>query len=99
MAPSIHTTPPPQMREPADGARGADFPVNVGNMERWLSLLGGGILVLATVQRSLGTVVLLGGAGTLLYRGTAAWRTRAGGIINAAALQELGMEERKRTSG
>src|SRR5438105_10700111 len=69
MATSTHTTPPPQMRTPADSARRADSSVNVGNMERWLSLLGGGLLALATVQRSLGTMVLLGGAGALLYRG------------------------------
>ena len=48
---------------PADGA------VNVGDGERWLSLLGGGLLALSTLRRSLGTVVLLGGAGALLYRG------------------------------
>jgi len=38
-------------------------------MERWLSLLGGGLLALSTMRRSLGTVGLLGGAGALLYRG------------------------------
>jgi uncharacterized membrane protein len=48
---------------PADGA------VNVGDGERWLSLLGGGLLALYTLRRSLGTVVLLSGAGALLYRG------------------------------
>jgi uncharacterized membrane protein len=48
---------------PADGA------VNVGDGERWLSLLGGGLLALYTLRRSLGTAVLLGGAGALLYRG------------------------------
>ena len=66
MAASIHTTPP---RHPTDSARRADRPVNVGDLERWLSLLGGGLLALATVRRSLGTVVLLGGACALLYRG------------------------------
>ena len=69
MATSTRTTPPPQTREPADSARGVDAPVNVGNMERWLSLLGGGLLALSTMRRSLGTVGLLGGAGALLYRG------------------------------
>ena len=44
-------------------------PVNVSEVERWLSLLGGGLLALYTLRRSLGTVVLLGGAGALLYRG------------------------------
>jgi uncharacterized membrane protein len=48
---------------PADGL------VNVDDGERWLSLLGGGLLALYLLRRSLGTVVLLGGAGALLYRG------------------------------
>jgi len=48
---------------PADGS------VNVGDGERCLSLLGGGLLALYMLRRSLGTVVLLGGAGALLYRG------------------------------
>ena len=47
----------------------ADESVNVGDGERWLSLLGGGLLALYTLRRSLGTVMLLGGAGALLYRG------------------------------
>jgi uncharacterized membrane protein len=69
MATSTRTTPPQQIRESADNIRGADSPINVGDMERWLSLLGGGLLALTIVRRSLGTVVLLGGAGALLYRG------------------------------
>jgi len=44
-------------------------PLNVGDTERWLSLLGGGLLALYLLRRSLGTIVLLGGAGALLYRG------------------------------
>ena len=54
---------------PVANAQRADRPVNVGDLERWLSLLGGGLLALYTLRRSLGTVVLLGGAGALLYRG------------------------------
>jgi uncharacterized membrane protein len=46
-----------------------DGSVNVGDGERWLSLLGGGLLALYMLRRALGTVVLLGGAGALLYRG------------------------------
>jgi len=46
-----------------------DDAVNVGDGERWLSLLGGGLLALYMLRRSLGTVMLLGGAGALLYRG------------------------------
>jgi uncharacterized membrane protein len=48
---------------PGDGA------VNVSDGERWLSLLGGGLLALYLLRRSLGTVMLLSGAGALLYRG------------------------------
>jgi uncharacterized membrane protein len=59
----------PQPSQLADDARQADRPVNVGDRERWLSLLGGGLLALYMVRRSLGTVMLLGGAGALLYRG------------------------------
>ena len=69
MAASTRTLPQPQTRRPADRPQQADHPVNMGDLERWLSLLGGGLLALATVRRSLGTVVLLGGAGALLYRG------------------------------
>jgi uncharacterized membrane protein len=43
--------------------------MNVGDTERWLSILGGGLLALYMLRRSLGTVMLLGGAGALLYRG------------------------------
>ena len=69
MVASTHTTPQSQPRPPADRARQTDRPVNVGDLERWLSLLGGGLLTLSMMRRSLGTVVLLGGAGALLYRG------------------------------
>jgi uncharacterized membrane protein len=69
MAASTPTLPQPQPRQPADSARKGDRQVNVGHLERWFSLLGGGLLALYTVRRSLGTVVLLGGAGALLYRG------------------------------
>ena len=67
MATSTHTL--PQTRRPADRPPQVDQAVNVGDLERWLSLLGGGLLALATVRRSLGTVGLLAGAGALLYRG------------------------------
>jgi uncharacterized membrane protein len=67
MAASTHSTPPP--RHPADSAQRANRPVNVGDLERCLSLLGGGLLALCTIRRSLGAVVLLGGAGALLHRG------------------------------
>ena len=59
---STQIIPPPPRRRVADA-------VNVGDGERWLSLLGGGLLALATVRRALGPAVLLGAAGALLYRG------------------------------
>jgi uncharacterized membrane protein len=69
MAASAHSIRQPQARRPVARARPADRPGNVGELERWLSLLGGGLLALAVLRRSLGTVVLLGGVGALLYRG------------------------------
>jgi len=69
MAASINAlTQPRMMRSSARGLPG-DGSVNVGDSERWLSLLGGGLLALFALRRSLGAVVLLGGAGALLYRG------------------------------
>jgi hypothetical protein len=57
-------------RSPVADALPAAGPMrNVGDTERWLSLLGGGVLTVYLLRRSLGTVVLLGGAGALLYRG------------------------------
>ena len=66
---SIQTISRPQPRRLANRTRHADPPMNVGDAERWLSLLGGGLLALATARRALGAVVLLGAAGALLYRG------------------------------
>jgi uncharacterized membrane protein len=54
---------------PIESLMSADRPVNVGDLERWLSLFGGGFLALYLLRRSLGTVVLLGATGALLYRG------------------------------
>jgi uncharacterized membrane protein len=61
----------PGMRRPDTRALPTNGPVNVGDGERWLSLLGGGLLALYALRRSLGTIVLVCGAGALLYRG---WR-------------------------
>jgi uncharacterized membrane protein len=69
MADSNNSLPQPQTRRSVAREMPADGTVNVGDGERWLSLLGGGLLALYTLRRSLGTVVLLGGAGALLYRG------------------------------
>jgi uncharacterized membrane protein len=61
--PQQHHTPAVEHPMPADRS------VNVGDLERWLSLLGGGMLALYSLRRSLGHFVLLSGAGALLYRG------------------------------
>ena len=42
MAASTRPIPQPPTRRSADSVRRADRPVNVGDLERWLSLLGGG---------------------------------------------------------
>jgi uncharacterized membrane protein len=43
--------------------------VNVGDLERWLSLVAGGALILYGLRRSLGHLALVAGGGTLVYRG------------------------------
>src|SRR5262245_33609590 len=67
MAEVTNSLPQPRTMYPA--AHAVPASVNVGDGERWLSLLGGGLLALYTLRRSLGTAVLLSGAGALLYRG------------------------------
>ena len=69
MAESISSTPQPRTTRPSDSFMPAERLVNVGDLERWLSLCGAGLLALYLLRRHLGTVVLLGGAGALLYRG------------------------------
>ena len=67
MAEVTNSLPQPRTMYPA--AHAVPASVNVGDAERWLSLLGGGLLALYMLRRSLGAVVLLCGAGALLYRG------------------------------
>jgi hypothetical protein len=69
MAESTRSNPPQLPPQPAEELRLAERPVNVGDGERWGSLLLGGGLALLTLQRSLGTLVLLAGATALLSRG------------------------------
>ena len=69
MANSTNSVPQPWTRHSVARALPAEGSGNVGDAERWLSLLGGGLLALYTLRHSLGTLVLLGGAGALLYRG------------------------------
>lgn len=44
-------------------------PVNVGETERWLSMVGGGALLVYGLRRSIGSLMLAIGGGALLYRG------------------------------
>jgi len=68
MVKSTNSMSQPRTRRPVASARPADCAGNVGDLERWVSLLGGGLLALYSLRRSLGNLVLLGGAGALLYR-------------------------------
>jgi uncharacterized membrane protein len=69
MADSAVTTSQPQSGQHAQNAALASGPVNVGDLERWLSVFAGGALALYSLRRSLGNFMLLFGAGSLLYRG------------------------------
>ncbi|MGE3539773.1 MAG: YgaP-like transmembrane domain [Candidatus Tectimicrobiota bacterium] len=71
MADVVRTLSQSDTRHPTPRPRPTDPAVNVGESERGLSLLAGGLLGLYLLKRSLGTLVLVGGAGALLYRG---WR-------------------------
>jgi len=69
MAEFTSSKPQPQTMSPAESFMPANHSVNVGDRERWLSILSGGALALYLLRRSLGTALLLGGACALLYRG------------------------------
>jgi uncharacterized membrane protein len=43
--------------------------VNVGQLERWISLLGGGALAVYALRRSLWGLILIGSGAALVYRG------------------------------
>jgi uncharacterized membrane protein len=55
---------PPVERQERPASR-----INVGEPERWLSVIGGGALVLYGLRRSLGSLALAAGGGMLIYRG------------------------------
>jgi uncharacterized membrane protein len=59
----------PPYRQAAEPFAQSQPPVNVGDVERWLSIIGGGILALYGLRRSLGNLVLITGGGALIYRG------------------------------
>jgi uncharacterized membrane protein len=69
MAASLHSVSQPRTMHAGARVQQADGAVNVEDSEGWLSLLGGGLLALCALRRSLGTGVLLGGAGALFSRG------------------------------
>lgn len=43
--------------------------INVGEAERWLSVIGGGALLVHGLRRSFGSLILAVGGGMLIYRG------------------------------
>lgn len=69
MAESAVTRPPSQAVRPAEQDNAATRSVNVGDLERWLSIVGGSLLAVHSLRNSLGNLVLLAGAGALVYRG------------------------------
>ena len=60
----------------------SEHPRNISNLERGLSLIGGGALVLYGLRRSLGNLALMLGGGALIYRGLTGY---------CAAYQALGV--------
>jgi len=66
------------------------YPRNVGALERGLSLIGGGALVLYGLRRSLGNLTLMLGGGALIYRGLTGY---------CAAYQALGVNTATRDAG
>jgi uncharacterized membrane protein len=70
--------------------RAVRHPRNVGELERGLSLIGGGALVLYGLRRSLGNLALMLGGGALIYRGLTGY---------CAAYQALGVNTAHRDTG
>jgi len=68
---SEHTTTMtrPQQTQATEYHRATDSCVNLGNLERVLSVIGGGALALYGLRRSLGNLMLMLGGGALIYRG------------------------------
>ena len=64
------TTRPRRQRTPADTPQlGNSHEINVGQLERWLSVIGGGALAVYALRRSLWGLALVVGGGALVYRG------------------------------
>jgi uncharacterized membrane protein len=98
MAESTLINAQPQHPRAAEHPLPAGRPVNVGDSERWLSLLGGGLLALYGLRRSLAHSVLLLGAGALLYRGLTGYCALYGAMGVSTAQQE-GANGTHRVSG
>lgn len=75
---------------PEQQTRAASHLRNVGDLERGLSLIGGGALVLYGLRRSLGNLVLILGGGALIYRGLTGY---------CATYQALGVNTAHRDTG
>jgi uncharacterized membrane protein len=48
---------------------GNSHEINIGQLERWLSVIGGGVLAVYALRRSLWGLALVVGGGALVYRG------------------------------
>ena len=70
--------------------RAASHPRNVSDLERGLSLIAGGALVLYGLRRSLGNLALMLGGGALIYRGLTGY---------CATYQALGVNTAYRDTG
>lgn len=69
MADYAHPVPTAPQAQPMHPPEYEDGRVNVGEMERLLSVIGGGALVLYGLRRSLGHLALILGGSALVYRG------------------------------
>ena len=69
MSQSPSTVPNRQSSAVPEPSHKTSSPVNVGETERWLSLIGGSTLALYSLRRSLGGLLLLVAGGALICRG------------------------------
>src|SRR5215470_3474530 len=75
---------------PEQYTRTTGHPRNISDLERGLSLIGGGVLMLYGLRRSLGHLALMVGGGALIYRGLTGY---------CAAYQALGVNTAYRDTG
>jgi uncharacterized membrane protein len=68
--PDQATTRPRRQQTPAETPQlGNSQEINIGQLERWLSVIGGGTLAVYALRRSLWGLALVVGGGALVYRG------------------------------